>query len=1044
MPREYASDEAYFFSHKHWLVDTVNGQRINALRNIEYYLTHATQACTGIGYFYIDVLTRMQLHLDQLEYWRIIMGDETDEQTAVTIQEGITRRQQILDQVTQQVITALDSFDYNQFGSTLDLFTELIAIGKIDVKIYTRRKYHKKIYWFQCYNAEYPISANGSANFTKSGLIENDESLEFARDPDTTQHYYDEFYEDWTAAEPFNEDLLHIIDTHPRVRAYRQHLYTTTESPRGVEIEGFTYLLPEQFFLTLAKKRGDLQYLASPVKLAPFQITDYLSCYQCIQNTGGVILADEAGIGKTIIACRLIQNYSNQNKRFLIIAPPNVLPNWEKHLHLFGIQLRTSKLISLGMLQQESFLGYNWEGFDAVILDEAHNLRNDGTARFSNFMDGFKATNPAADVILLTATPINNSIKDLASEIRLIENGGRFRLSLGNTFDLFKTLVRRLAALSELEHDRLMELADTLQERLVVRTTSRQLRNVNEEFYIDGHLANYQEVIPQQIHYTFSGDIYTDLFEHLIPDFLDQLHLPHAGFLSSAEQQTEFTRGILQLYKRFESSIYAFIQSIQHIESRERRLASLLCDPDIPALVEQIRTDAKNGHAQESAAAKARKKNVLDRYAAAPELTDAAWRDALETVRNRIIQGKSVTIYLQEIAADLHLIGHYLMILQQLRQDAWHFHDDKLAMLIDRLRHLPPTAKVLIFTQFSDTAAYLTANLQHADLGTVDMITGGLPYTTRSLLLARFSPSKINPTEMTRLRQRFPNFPPPLRILIATDTLAEGVNLPDARYVINYDLSWNPMMMYQRNSRARRIDNPNPVDIWNFIPDANIDQIINLIEILQSKISVIAHVIGLSSKILSEADEYRMTDQEVVEEFTRRQDAIRRGDFSNDILDGASISPDPFQQFLSRLFNYYHWTAEKINAVTIPSTPIITLLRDTTLSDTFFYTITQNATDHTLQHDYACFDGQTLVPFTYHDLLLAAESLPLRSDEQNYLQHTLVQRSCTAIIDTYRVPTAAVRSGQQSGLCVLLRLPSASSGCAVGSSPSTALGIVKE
>ena len=84
------------------------------------------------------------------------------------------------------------------------------------------------------------------------------------------------------------------------------------------------------------------------------------------------------------------------------------------------------------------FREFDWRGFDVVIIDEAHNLRSDTTSRFSNFMEKFKSVNPHADVILITATPINNRIQDLANEIKLIENKGKFLLSIGTVFDRFK------------------------------------------------------------------------------------------------------------------------------------------------------------------------------------------------------------------------------------------------------------------------------------------------------------------------------------------------------------------------------------------------------------------------------------------------------------------------------------------------------------------------------------------------------------------------------------------------------------------------------
>jgi hypothetical protein len=175
--------------------------------------------------------------------------------------------------------------------------------------------------------------------------------------------------------------------------------------------------------------------------------------------------------------------------------------------------------------------------------------------------------------------------------------------------------------------------------------------------------------------------------------------------------------------------------------------------------------------------------------------------------------------------------------------------DDKL----DRLRALSCDTlrgeKLLIFTEFRETAVYLWRNLR--DIGGVAMIHGERAYlgrapASRSLIVRRFSP-RANGVDHVHPREV-------VRVLIATDVLAEGLNLQDCANVLSYDLPWNPVRMIQRIGRIDRLGSAHRVVTpYNFVPDRDLDQYLDLLNRLRRKLTAIDIAIGSDTPVLADA-----------------------------------------------------------------------------------------------------------------------------------------------------------------------------------------------
>jgi hypothetical protein len=507
-------NDPYFSSFPHWINNGVKGNRF--VDNIRHYLKSCPLSTWEVGYFYVSAFIALKSNIDHLSELRVMIGMGTDEKTATMIERS-------MDEIEERIFTELNSdldvLDFDADGNHFDYIYECLVREKIKVHV-LKKPSHKKIYWLDQFDKIHDIVMHGSANFSVSGLgivyQGNNLQIDSSKTADTTvKHYKEELEMDWNDSVPFNRKLVDVIKRHPRVRKHRGK--GGKGGKPATDPDGLIHLKPPDFFKHVINKHR-LFHLFDQGKfeLKSFQLVDYLSCQECIQNAGGVLLADEAGLGKTVISCRIIQDYYKEGKRFLIMVPPGTsMKQWLHHLKMFGIGFENgSKIISEGIIPYESFTGQDWRGFDLVVIDEAHHYRNVSTSRFNNFMSNFKAVNPSCDVLLITATPMNNSPVDLVNLLKMIENPGKFRSVAGDDFDRFKIIARK-KVLTPGEKESLNEISDQIQGKLMVRTTTRDLRESGETFEIaPGIKANFQEITPVKLEYSFTGPEYTSVFFH--------------------------------------------------------------------------------------------------------------------------------------------------------------------------------------------------------------------------------------------------------------------------------------------------------------------------------------------------------------------------------------------------------------------------------------------------------------------------------------------------------------------------------------------------
>jgi superfamily II DNA or RNA helicase len=507
-----------------------------------------------------------------------------------------------------------------------------------------------------------------------------------------------------------------------------------------------------------------------------------------IAHRRGAILADSVGLGKSHVAAALVLSFLMESRRVLICGPASLAVHWNRVLRRCrGWTWMSHTSLSRGLPQA------NASGLRGlIVIDEAHALRNPRTRRYRN------AARLALhdDLLLLTATPVNNSLHDFHHLVRLFARNDDF-IDIGVS-DLLGATEAAAAGNDTL-------LLRRVAEHVVVRRTRSF---VEQEFGSvlstrAGKALRFpgQEPI-RNVRYDFEGT--WPGFAAAVEDALTRLHFPvHA--LDGGAAPAELMR--LGLLKRLESSSAALAASLSaHI-----------------TLLQQFHQAANDGYLLKAADRQPRfRDGTQSRQLVLSPMLLGAWPAHLD--RNE---------WLERADEDLRR-------LQTLRAQVSDRGDPKLERLRRLLRLELGDESVLLFTEFRDTAQWLWRAL--APLGGVAMIHGGearlgRSLSTRRAVIERFAPV-ANGARPPRPHER-------VRVLIATDVLAEGLNLQDARVVVSYDLPWNPVRLAQRVGRIDRLGSPHDAVVaYAFLPDTHLERLLGLVRRIRRKLRGIRIVGG--------------------------------------------------------------------------------------------------------------------------------------------------------------------------------------------------------
>ncbi|NOZ72532.1 MAG: DEAD/DEAH box helicase, partial [Chloroflexi bacterium] len=551
---------------------------------------------------------------------------------------------------------------------------------------------------------------------------------------------------------------------------------------------------------------------------------------------GGVFLADVVGLGKTFISALLAQQLNDG--RILIICPPVLKEYWEETFRDFRVPATVESLGKLDHILEKGHERYRY-----VFVDEAHRFRNENTQQYEKLHKicwGKK-------VILVSATPLNNQIDDIFSQLKLFQTPKKSLIpGVRDLERFFKDLKKRLRQYDDKNDPAyIQEVKDVAREvrtRVLSHVMVRRTRHEIAEYYsqdIKEQGLFFPEIAePQRLVYQFDPETESvfDQTIELLKSFHYARYMPRlylkAG-ISAFEAQSQrnvggFMKGLL--VKRLESSFYAFKMTLaRFIQSYDRFMGML--DEGTVYISKTVNVYDLLERDDEEEMQRLLETEDLEKYDA--DDFSSEFRDALAADRALLIQ------------------------VDQLWQGVER--DPKREEFIRQLRRNPllKNQKLIVFSESAETVGYLYESLQSEFPGQVMAFSssGGIhngvvlgKEPARRLIAANYDPGNRNAKDT-------------VRILITTDVLAEGINLHRSHIVVNYDLPWNPTRVLQRVGRVNRVGTSHPqIYVFNFFPTSQSDEQIGLEANIISKIQAFHDMLGEDAKYLSEEEEVTQHD----------------------------------------------------------------------------------------------------------------------------------------------------------------------------------------
>lgn len=811
--------------------EIIDNRHILLKDTINQLIKYATEVEIATGYFYLNGFNLIKENINPNCTIKIIIGNETDALTAYELSKGHDLKKKT---VINSMERDLSSLNDEQRQKVNDL-AELIREGKIIVRIYVKEKFHSKAYIFDVsYNhgeIKESYAIVGSSNFSKRGLgnedpnKKNTELNALLRQPSAIKEVKKWYHGIWDEAEDFTEDLLKIIENNLNIERL-------TYSPFDVLIKTlFEYLKDESIFKEIKSLNLD--------DLTEFQAFAVKKAIRILSTYNGVIIADSVGLGKTYVAKGLLRYFSQSEKNILIICPSSLKPMWENEAANSPSPISIITQESIGREGIPPKLAYT---IDTIIIDEAHNFRNETANRHRELI---KIT-MGKKVIQLTATPVNNSIFDLYNILTLFLKDDDFKNSYG---------IAKLRDIFNSYEEKKDEVSNILNEIMIRRSRTfikSKYGNLYNKLLINGSELKFPKRNLKKVSYSIS-ELYGENIFIEISTIIENLNLPIISEDNVTEQQEVYNKALVKtmFLKRFESSVEAFRTSI----FKQMKFCEILL------------SSIKEGYL-------VIKKDVME------DIESDNFDIIINTKKINIEQfGGDIELLITQILNDLENFKKIMKLIKNINEEA----DVKLQELLYQIRNLK-NKKILIFTQFKDTARYLYKHIIDNNFGVIAEIDSkNNKNNKKEKTVAQFAP-KANP-------DLYDPSKPEIDILISTDILSEGQNLQDCNIIINYDLTWNPVRIIQREGRIDRITTSHDqIYIYNFIPDDKLDEILKLTKRLAEKITYINETIGNESRIISndeilidkvfnEKDQAQIQrlneeDQSLLDELERERDNI--------------------------------------------------------------------------------------------------------------------------------------------------------------------------
>jgi superfamily II DNA or RNA helicase len=779
----------------HKIIDNSEGKKLVIF--LKQILKAAPESKLDIAtaFFNIQAYTMVKDELNGVPHFRLLLGKAPE----------IGNERTLGDALLEELQKEVEGFELSKEkeGDVKSLI-EFLRRKSVEVKLYEKDFLHGKAYIFD------NIVIIGSSNFTAAGLTHNTELNSVGLESEAVYTRKEWFEKFWADAEDFKDQLIKLLED--------SRFGTTAYTPYQLYIKVLYELQKQDIRKEEEKPKGLPE---SKVELTEFQEDAVGRVFSRLQKYRCILVADSVGLGKTWIAKKVIEEFGfYRRKRFLVICPAQLRGMWSKETKNL---ILTESVLSQEELASEDFLkkaketiGGDLTDIGLIVVDESHNFRNPLSNRWENLFtlvkDNISKGGKRPYILFLTATPINNTIWDLYWQIMLLVTMDRQAFVKENIVDLFQFF--KIAE----KKDNPALLNDLLNEISIRRTRDYIKRN-----YPDATVNGKKVIFPERrlenmtykLGATYKGMYKTishALTEELTMAYYRLLEYKRAEKLSPDEGfalgRMIALEGIFRtiMLKRLESSVEAFRKSVfKHI-----------------AFLRQLKEHLKQGRLLT--------KKAFNQYLMS---VDEELEDYIETLDVFKPEEYDMDRLFAAIDKDITVSEGILAKVKVIRPED----DAKLLEFKKRLHELAAKGQIIVFTYYADTLDYIHEQVsKSADFANlkIEKISGATPPSKREDLVNDFLAKKIG-------------------VLMSTDVLSEGMNLQSAQFVINYDLHWNPTRMIQRAGRIDRIGSPyKQIFVYNFFPEDELEELLRLVHILQSKIIDIDESVGLDQTILGE------------------------------------------------------------------------------------------------------------------------------------------------------------------------------------------------
>ncbi|MGB1205429.1 MAG: helicase-related protein [Chitinophagales bacterium] len=856
-----------------------------------------------VGYFYFSGLKALyeSLRANKAMQLKILVGLEADLISSQLVELEHRHPQasnnEQFEQFTQSLRTALNhaSFDTADFYEQLSFFKDMLQEGRLEIRK-TLSANHAKLYVFH-YNSYYAAFDNkkgkfitGSSNLTRSGLgLAQQEELNIEVGDfgfEEANGYFDML---WNKAIP-------LTATAEQRKKISLVLQNETQTAHITPFEAYAYILKtyiethERHYTnsSLGRILADNNF-----REYSYQIDAVNQALNIIKAYNGIIIADVVGLGKSVIASLIAHQL---NKRGLILCPPGLIGEevnssgwWEYknkfHLHNWDIK-SSGNVENIAKIVQQGYSDY-----EVVIIDEAHRFRTQDTASYEALADICRGK----QVILLTATPFNNSPLDIFSLLKLFIIPGQSSITQSNDLESkfqryhsdFKELSNILKFQSSKDgkkqtkvlrlyekrfgekglinlhkvREQIKQLANAIKNDIMPVVIRRNRLDLKNDAQYGEEVKDLSEVAdPQKQYYELSHEqsvFYDNIIQQYFcedGDFKGAIYQPSVYEQAPKSkkdkqenqeyQQQKNLFGFMRrlLVKRFESSFGAFAKSIERFLKVHQMVKSFIDSSGVyildRKLIESIyNTDEEAEDFATTAIVKALKIFVEN----AKKKTSPKHTKIYDVSKFKFRQK-----FLDDIDKDIalfELLQKKIATLDLLRKDT------KRQAIVETIKKVltnpKETAKrkVIVFTEYTDTVRHLQAYFSEQLKDRVLVCDGKISPTLAKALDSNFN------AKYSKQEDRYD-------VLVTSDKLSEGFNLNRAGLIINYDIPWNLTRVIQRVGRINRIGTKvfDELHIYNFFPTEKGADIVQSEQIAAQKMFLIHHALGEDAKIFH-ADE---------------------------------------------------------------------------------------------------------------------------------------------------------------------------------------------